>query len=358
MSVESLGTSPGTATAGTPTEVTTTTTEGTASAGTPTADPANAGLKNNTSSQTQSGDASLRSSDSKVSEATGPEGSEQPANPWESNDNVYKKRFNDALPHLNKTFQEKRQIEQKYQALEQQYNAMREQEAERSKQMQLKDWHPRSPNYQQTKQVYDKVGNYIKAKNALPAEMQTPEVLRSVADQFGVTAEDAKVYHQVEADRQQTQEQLLSDPETFIVNRVESLIAAKLQEYETFNMAKQSAQSFLTDPKIQPLIEKYAQDMDRMMDPGVPGRDKALLVAQLRAENEALKSRLGNGAVEAAQVEAQQALRQGGNRGRQSRGAAGKDSTIADPVAHFQAKGLKGQDLAMALARYNASQQQ
>jgi hypothetical protein len=357
MSVESMDTSPGTATAGTPTDVTTTATEGTAQAGTPSEPAVTPNLKSDTSGQTQDVGESQQSSGTKVGETTEPEGFERPANPWESDENTYKKRYNDALPHLQRTFQEKQQLEQRYQDTQKQLLELRKQEAERSEKMQLKDWHPRSPNYQQTKAVFDKVGNYIKAKSALPQEVQTPEVLRGIAEQFGVTAEDVKVYQKVEYDRQQTQEQLLADPETFIVNRVESLITAKLQEFDQFNMAKQSAQSFLNDPKIRPLIDKYAPDMDRMMDPGVPGREKALLVAQLKAENEALKSKLGSGAIETAQAEARQALRQSGPQGKTPRGSAGKDSVIADPVAHFKAKGLKGHDLAMAIARYNSNQQ-
>lgn len=353
MSVESLDTATGTATAGTPVSAPTTATEGTAPAGTPSEAAGNASSTIDTSSQTT--EAQSQSLVPQNGEATNPEGSEQPANPWESNDNVYKKRYNDALPHLQRTYQEKQLLEQRYKALEQEHQSMRQAEAERSKQLQLKDWHPRSPNYQQTKQVFDRVDNFIKAKSALPADMQTPEILRGMAEQFGVTADDAKVYQQVQNDRRQTQERLMSDPESFLDEFIAPRIQQELQRFEAFNAARGSAEKFLTDPKVQPLIEKYAVDMDRMMDPQVPGRDKALLVAQLMAENEAMKAKLGESAIESAQAEAKQSLLQGNGRGDKQRVRVGQDSEIANPLEHFRSKGLKGVELATAIARYNQS---
>jgi hypothetical protein len=353
MSTENLATSTGTVDAGTPAPVASTATTGTATAGTQT-ETAAAPVTSDTSSQTPAVEQAA-TSDPQAGEATAVNTAERPANPWETDDNPYKKRFNDVLPHSQRLYQENQQLTNKFKQLEEQVNHFRQQESQRAQQLKLKDWHPRSPNYQQTKSSYDKVNAFIKAKNALPESVRGDETtIRSLAQGLGVTPEDAKLYHQVETDREMVKEQLLSDPEAFFDNMFESRMMAKFQEFEQFQQARTNAQKFLEDPKIQPLIQQYAGEMDRMMDPSVPGREKALMVAQLMAENEAMRSKLGQGAVKTAQAEAQQALRQGVPAGK-PRGAASRQDTIEDPFTHFSKKGLKGTDLAMAIARHNAS---
>lgn len=261
---------------------------------------------------------------------------------WSKEGPVYQKRFNDTLAHatkLHQQYQETQKQLQPWQGLDP--NTVRQAMAEQQRQAQvsnLKAWNAGHPEFNRYEKLKDKASNYQR----LLSRAETPEqkdALRSVlASEFN--PDELRQLEEADSDNRQLLSRFQSDPRGFLAEMVQPVIQQAFQQFEQYNAARTGAQQWLSDPGNTQLIGKYAAEMDRMMDPQVPSRDKAILVAQLKAENEALKARVGQNAEIVAQAAAQQDALQG-RAGRVTRGNPRTSQSIGDPIAHLKKQGIE-----------------
>lgn len=270
-----------------------------------------------------------------------------PPNPWESDENPYRKRFNDVLGNGQRLYQEVQEFRKKYEGIDpeeaRKVLAMRKQQEEASK---LKPWNKGHQAYDKFQTTRTRVAEYQRMRQAA----DTPEKQAFLKDMAAQTfsPEDFQQVQEYEQDRQQMIAQLTEDPRGFINELVQPIIQQSLAQFEQFNQARQQTTSWFNDPANQPLLDKYAPDMYRMMDPAVPARDKAIEVARLKAENEALKSRLMSSSEASAMAAAQV-----GDRSRAATSPVARNTPargISDPYQHVLKQGFKPGTVEFAVA--------
>lgn len=294
-----------------PTEVDQSTASGTADAGTQT--------QPETDSQPHSGTEQTTTSQQQVEgkeQAVAPTGEQKPANSWESAENPYFKRFNDTQSHAARLYQERQQLtkqNQEYQERISRFEKMQQESEAKAKMLPFQKSHP---EYANTRERLGKVAAFRTALSSI--DNADDATMKKLAQNFGLTVDDFKLEQSEQAYRQKIDEELRADPEGFIQARVETKISEALQKYDSYISSKVNVERLLNDPQNAKLVEAYAPQMAQIMDPQVPGREKAFQYAQLLAERDALKAKLGNRVEEVAHSEAQDAFakprQQGGQR--------------------------------------------
>ncbi len=264
-----------------------------------------------------------------------------PAIDWLKEGPVFQKRFNDTLSSatkLHQQFQEQQKQLQAWQGLDPQ--EVRQAMAERQRQAQvsnLKAWNAGHPEFNRYQSLKDKASNYQRLLSRAETPEQKDALRQVLANEFAPA--ELQQLEEADQDNRQLMSRLQSDPRGFLAEMVQPVIQQAFQQFEQFNAARTGAQQWLSDPGNTQLIGKYAAEMDRMMDPQVPARDKAILVAQLKAENEALKLRVGKDAETVAQAAAQQDAVRGRAVGA-ARGNPRTSQSIGDPIAFLAKKGI------------------
>lgn len=278
-----------------------------------------------------------------------------PPNPWDSDENPYRKRFNDVLSNSTKLYQEVQRYRKDYDGIDpseaRKVLEMRKQQEEASK---LKPWNKGHQSYDKFQTTRTRVAEYQRMRQAA----DTPEKQAFLKDMAAQTfsPEEFQQVQEYEADRQQMIAQLTEDPRGFINDLVQPIIQQSLSQFEQFNQARQQTTSWFNDPNNAPLLDRYAPDMYRMMDPAVPARDKAIEVARLKAENDAMRARLSQSSEAQAHAEAQQSTRSRSAQGPTTRAPA--TSPITDPYGHLVKQGMRPGtvEFAEALQRLNQKQ--
>lgn len=257
------------------------------------------------------------------------------ANQWESDQNPYRKRFNDTLSHAQRLYQERQQYDrqiQEYKTKLSDFESKAKQQAEISK---LNPWNKGHPEHARYKAISERAQNFQR----LRAKADTPEkqaMLREMmASEF--TPEDAAMIEQAENDRKNVLSDFTSDPRGFIAQNVQETVQQEIQKFSQFMEARQQVSGMISDPTNTKLIEAYAPQMHRIMDPSVSASEKAFEHAKLLAEVEALRAQVGQKFEQVAAEEARNVARGGGKRNAQQRGSSGE---IQDPIAYLTKKGI------------------
>lgn len=267
--------------------------------------------------------------------------------PWDSDENPYRKRFNDVLAHSQRLYQERQELQKRYDGLDP--DAARkalEFQKERQAAASLKPWNKGHEGFDKFQSVRSRVADFNRMRSAA----DTPEkqaVLREMA-QTMFSQEDLNLVREAEEDARQFNFKLQSDPQGTIAEMVMPIIEQKLAQFDQFMGARNQTTQWFNDPNNQPLVDRYAQDMYRMMDPSVPARDKAIEVARLKAENDALKAKLSGQVETLATAEAQTAARRSAAAGTTRRGPATQG--ITDPYSHLEKQGLRPGTVEFAIA--------
>lgn len=267
---------------------------------------------------------------------------EPPTIDWSKEGPVYQKRFNDTLSSATKLHQQYQEMQkqlQPWQGLDP--NEVRAAMAERQRQAQisnLKAWNAGHPEFNRFEKLRDKASNYQRLLSRAETPEQKETLKSLLSSEF--SPDELRQLEEADTDNRQLLSRFQSDPRGFLAEMVQPVIAQAFQQYESFNEARVGAQQWLTDPNNSTLIGKYAPQMDRMMDPQVPGREKAFTVAQLMAENEALKARLSKDAETVAQAAAQQDALKGRATGA-TRGNTRTSQSIGDPVEYLKKQGIE-----------------
>jgi hypothetical protein len=330
--------------------------QGTAPADTPVADnnPSDAGTVA-TDTQDGGGSSTTVQPDQTTTDAVAPEGQPQ-GTPWDSDDNPYRKRFNDVLAHSQRLYQERQELQKRYDGLDP--DAARkalEFQKERQAAAALKPWNKGHDGFDKFQSVRSRVADF----NRMRAAADTPEKQQVLRDLAGTmfSQEDLTLVREAEEDARAFNFKMQSDPQGTIAEMVMPIIEQKLAQFDQFMGARNQTQQWFSDPGNQPLLDRYAPDMYRMMDPSVPARDKAIEVARLKAENDALKAKLSSQVETTATAEAQTAARRGQATGPARRGPATAPA-ITDPVQHLLKQGFRPgtTEFGIALQKLNASQ--
>lgn len=258
------------------------------------------------------------------------------ANQWDSDENPYRKRFNDTQSHAQRLYNEKQERDRQiadYQAKLQTYEEKARQQAEVSK---LKPWNAGHPEHKGFRALSEKAATFQK----LLQKADTPEkralLQETMAGEF--SQDELANLNQAEQDRKTLISEFSADPRGFITSHIQDAVRSAISEYDQFQGAKSQVQGLINDPQNSRLIEAYAPDMARMMDSNVPAREKAFEYAKLKAELDAMKQQFLQKAETTAADEARQSIN-GQNPQRRTRGPA-QSSDIGDPIAYLTKKGF------------------
>lgn len=261
---------------------------------------------------------------------------EDPNKKWESPENPYFKRFNDIQPVASRIYNEYKPYKElglKPDEIKQ----ILEERKQREQASNLKPWNSGHSDYNKFKQLRNVASEY---RSAIQKAGNDPARQQFVQEMFAgkLTEQDLNLMREAEQDRNEMLEKFQADPRGFFAEQVQEVIQQQFAQYEKYTQTRQEAQSWFTDPEKVPLIEKYRDDMIRFMDPNVPARDKAVEVAQLKAELDQLRARLGQSARQDVQGSARQSMLQ--KQTRQGFAPRAPKQDIGDPVSYLQKKGL------------------
>lgn len=270
------------------------------------------------------------------------------ANQWDTDQNPYRKRFNDTLSHAQRLYQEKQERDRQFSELQTkiaEYESKTKAQAEAAK---LNRWNKGHPEHNQFRSLQERADFSRK----LLANAQTPEdqaaARRLMAGQF--SAEELQELENSERDRKNLISEFSADPRGFITSHVQDAVRAAISEYDAYQRASSQVTGMINDPNNSKLIESYAPDMARIMDPNVPSREKAFEYAKLRAENDQLRAQVGQRAVQAATADARtDALN--GRKSKQSRQQHDDDGEDrSDARERLSKRGIKPGDSRFAAA--------
>ncbi len=243
----------------------------------------------------------------------------------------WEQRYKDQQPYLTKSRQEIAELRKQYDGLDPQ--RAREALAEMERRSQAANASPfsrRHPEYSQNKSRIDRADMFLKA-----AEGMDNDSARAMAARMGITADDLQIRNQANAHREQMQEQLFSDPDAFIAERVETLVQQKLNEHAAFLEGRTNAEKWLSEPKNDQIVKSYAADINRLVDSNVPLRDKVAFLGEKLSRLEALEKQLGQQAETVSQANAQQAALTSRSQGATRRGNTGTQR-VTDAVKYVE----------------------
>ncbi len=243
----------------------------------------------------------------------------------------WEQRYKDQQPYLTRSRQELAEMRKQYDGLDPQ--RAREALAEMERRQTVANTSPfsrRHPEYSQNKSRIERADMFLKA-----AEGMDNDQARAMAARMGITADDLQIRNQANAHREQMQEQLFSDPDAFITERVENLVTQKLSEHAAFLEGRTNAEKWLSDPKNDQIVKSYAPDINRLLDGSTPLRDKVAFLGEKLSRLEALEKQLGQQAETVSQASAQQAALNGRSQGATRRGNTGT-TRVTDAVKYVE----------------------
>jgi hypothetical protein len=265
----------------------------------------------------------------------------------------YKKRWEDAQPYIGRLSREAADLrkyrEQWGDLNPQQVREMMQRQQADAQQRQLKPWHPQHPNFSQTEARLTAVRSFASARETIRSDPSIDDgtkarLISQLAERNQIGAEDVALYREHEQHVASFNSRMARDPEGTIADIVQRRVEDALQRYDShYRSASAATDQWLSDPKRSQLLEKYTDDMLQALDPATSRRDLGLTIAQLKAENEALKGRVGNQREVVEQSVAQQAALK--KRSTVVRDAVSAPRVDSDPVAEASKLGLTGSAL-------------
>ena len=295
-----------------------------------------------TSSASPAGGASGSAAPDRVAESNAPS-STTPADPGAAGvahqEHDWKRRFGDLQSYAQKLKAESEQTRKQYDGLgdPESLRALLAAQKKQEEASRLKPWNSGHQAHSNFQQLRAKAADF-RSKLAR-AESPEEKALIQKLYQPDFTPEDISLIQEAEQDSQQLIQHFQSDTRGFLAEHVIPLIRNEMQQREQYQQVQTSVQAWFSDPSNNKLLDSYAPDMERMLDPSIPSRDKAVEYARLRAEVDALKQQLGSKMETQAHSEAQRdAIRRGPRTPATERAIS---APIRDPVGHLVSKGFK-----------------
>lgn len=148
------------------------------------------------------------------------------------------------------------QFQQELQTLRQE----REQRAAEAKTVNLKPYHAKHPDYQQTLNRVNRADAFDNAWKSLPEEAKTPQLRAQMAHSMGVSNEDMTIRNEQRAHKEQVAMEMASDPDGYIERRAEEVAERKFQQlFDRKTQEHQLTQEIQRD-LADPLVERYRQE--------------------------------------------------------------------------------------------------
>lgn len=266
---------------------------------------------------------------------TAPPQAVDPVEEWKQKYETRDKSYNELRTYANRQMAEMQKFRQQFDGIDPQQArealaaAQRQQAAQ-----QVSPFSRRHPEYSQTRSRLDRVQMFERAAEGIQDEQQ----VRQMAQRMGVTVDDLKMSQEARATREQMTEELLSDPDSFIADRVQGLIQNHFNQYEQYQQARTSTGQWME--RNQDLVQHYAKDMHAVMDPTVPGQAKAEYVAKLLAERDALKAKLSENVEAVSTAQAQKQIVTSRAQGVSRRTAPSTLANTEDPAETLRKQGI------------------
>ncbi len=226
------------------------------------------------------------------------------------------------------------------------------QQAERQQAAQLANIRPfqkQHPDYAKTMDSVSRVKAFKAALNAAPQELQDDASYRGrLAQQMRVSMDDAKAHDQFEEHREQTVQQLATDPESFIDSRVDQIVQQRLAQFEQAIQHRGEVQHLLDSNK--DLIGKRRDDILQSMN-NPHRRDEAIQKAMLMEEVEQLRLKLAEDSRHVTAAKAQRHIAQG-RASEPARRDPVSSAIIHDPSADLVKNGANPKEIFQALSRH------
>ena len=226
------------------------------------------------------------------------------------------------------------------------------QQAERqqaAQQANIRPFQKQHPDYAKTMSSVDRVKAFKSALAAAPQELQDDAGYRGrLAQQMRVNMDDAKVHDEFEAHREQTVQQLATDPESFIDSRVDQIVQQRLAQFEQAIQHRGEVQHLLDSNK--DLIGRRRDDILQSMN-NPHRRDEAIQKAMLMEEVEQLRIKLAEDSRHVTAAKAQRHIAQG-RASEPARRDPVSSAIIQDPGSELVKNGASPKDIFQALTRH------
>lgn len=274
---------------------------------------------------------------------------------WNSPENPYFKRFNDAQSHIGRLYNQYKQYADTGLKPDE-IQKIIEERKQREAASNLKPWNKGHEGYSRYTQLKSAANEFRTAMQKAGNDPVKQEFVKEMY-QGRFNDQDLDMIRQAEIDRQDQLEALQSDPKGFIAQHVQDLIQQHFNQYEQYQSMRNEAHSWFSDPNKAPLIQKYGQDMARIMDQSIPMRDKAVEYAQMKAELEILRTKVAGETEQNLQNQAKNDLL---NKGQRSYIKSTKQApNVGDPVKYLTEKGFEPGTIEFAkeLAKLNSKRQ-
>lgn len=300
--------------------------------------PADSAASSSTTPNTTSTDSSASDTGgSNVTSTDDPTKVSPQANQWDDPSNPYLKRFNDTLAHTQRLYQQKTELEKRYDGIDP--TRAREIMAEHDKREQalkLQPFNKGHADYGRFQAAQAKAENY----RAMLANASTPEARQAIqaAGQAMFKPDEIDMIEASERNQKEVQAAMAADPVGYMTERLQPVVQDMIQKAFNYQQQVTQAQQFISDPQVSGLIQNHAEEMSWVLDQNVSARDKAIAFAQMKAENEQLKQQMGQRMQTQATAEARQNV---GVPNRPVRGNVGQgQQRISDPVKYLADKGI------------------
>ncbi len=248
----------------------------------------------------------------------------------------WQKRFNDSQPYITKLQQENQQFRQQSQAWDgldpQQIRQQQQLQQQQAQQAALKPWNRDHTDNARFNDVRGKLKAQYELANSLPPEVRD-QAMRSI--NASVSESDRKSLEEYRAFREREESMTPEERDDRVREMAAQVFQAKLQEYEQFQQTRAGTQQFL---------QQNADFVDKYRDVVLWGmnhparREVGVRLAQLEAENQALRQKTTGDVQEIETARARDAITK--HRATVRRDAS--TSGVSDPAAEAVKLGLRG----------------
>ncbi len=248
----------------------------------------------------------------------------------------WQKRFNDTQPYITKLQQENQQHRQQLQAWDgldpQQVRQQQQLQQQQMQQAALKPWNRDHTDHARFNDVRGKLKAQYELANSLPPDVRD-QALRSI--NANVSEADRKSLEEYRAYREREESMTPEERDDRYREMAGQVFQAKLQEYEQFQQTRAGTQQFLHDN--QEFVNKHSDVILWGMNHPAR-REVGIRLAQLEAENQALRTKTTAETQEVETARARDAITK--HRATVRRDAT--SSVVSDPAAEAVKLGLRG----------------
>lgn len=242
---------------------------------------------------------------------------------------VWQKRYKDTQAWATQQAQRAKELERQWDGLDPQRVRQILDEHEKAKQQaQASPFTKQHPQYSANQERIRRIETFKQMAAGLDEE-----AVRTMAKNAGITDQDIQFYREAEQYKRQESERLLSDPRGYMTEVMEPIIQQKLQELDQFITGRARAQQWLSEPRNNEIVTKYAPDITSILDDSKPLSDRVAFLGERFSRLDALEKQLGSQVEKVSQAQAQSAALNTRAQGTTRRGTA-PSTQVADGATY------------------------